>query len=198
MEFYNNINSEFKNKLDNVKTEKRLGIQSFHRYYGKLIPAIPRAAIDEFSQVGDLVFDPFTGSGTTAVEAIYADRNFLGTEINPLSVMISEIKTANYDYNTLLDIEKNILCLIDNDDNVVADDEKPYCINRDHWFKDFVQRDLIIIKRNIPKAVSIVNCTERDKYEKFLYGVLSAIVKQVSNADTHLLKMMLIHYLNIV
>ena len=45
MDFINNINSEFKSVLDSVKEEDRLGVHSFHRYYGKLIPAIPRAAI---------------------------------------------------------------------------------------------------------------------------------------------------------
>lgn len=61
MDFINNINSEFKSVLDSVKEEDRLGVHSFHRYYGKLIPAIPRAAIREFTNEGDVVFDPFVG-----------------------------------------------------------------------------------------------------------------------------------------
>ena len=59
-----------------------------------------------------------------------------------------------------------------------------FCINRDHWFKDFVQNDLIKIRRNINKAIAFINIEEQKKYENFLLGVLSAIVKQVSNADT--------------
>lgn len=109
MDFINNINSEFKSVLDSVKEEDRLGVHSFHRYYGKLIPAIPRAAIREFTNEGDVVFDPFVGSGTTAVETLYAERNFVGVEINPLSVLISNIKTANYDVKILNRLEKRIL-----------------------------------------------------------------------------------------
>ena len=35
------------------------------------------------SQEGDIVFDPFMGSGTTAVAAMKYNRNFLGYELNP-------------------------------------------------------------------------------------------------------------------
>lgn len=35
------------------------------------------------SKEGDIVFDPFMGSGTTAVAAMKCNRNFLGYEVNP-------------------------------------------------------------------------------------------------------------------
>lgn len=35
------------------------------------------------SNEGDIVFDPFMGSGTTAVAAMKCNRNFLGYELNP-------------------------------------------------------------------------------------------------------------------
>lgn len=38
---------------------------------------------------GDLVLDPFTGSGTVAVVATKAERNFIGTELNPEYVTIA-------------------------------------------------------------------------------------------------------------
>ena len=77
MDFIQNQKSENKVILDKAKQNKRLKLHSFHRYYGKLIPAIPRAFIREFTKVGDLVFDPFSGSGTTALESRFFDRNLL-------------------------------------------------------------------------------------------------------------------------
>jgi len=37
--------------------------------------------IDNFSKIGDLVYDPFMGTGTTAVVAKKLKRNFIGSEI---------------------------------------------------------------------------------------------------------------------
>jgi DNA modification methylase len=45
--------------------------------------ALVEPIIKGCSDPGDLVFDPFTGSGTTAVAAVLNGRKFLGTEINP-------------------------------------------------------------------------------------------------------------------
>jgi DNA modification methylase len=185
MDFFDHKDSKNKALLDKVKEEDRLGMHSFHRYYGKLIPAIPRAFIREFTSEGDLIFDPFSGSGTTALEAKYANRNFAGIEINPLSILIDEIKLADYDIDTLKKVFEKIVALFEIDDCPVAEEDIPFCVNRDHWFKDFVQKDLIKIRRNIPLAVKdFCNKSESEKYEKFYLGVLSAIVKQVSNADT--------------
>lgn len=185
MEFLDNQNSRYKEVLLNVKEEKRLGMHSFHRYYGKLIPAIPRAYIREFTKEGDLIFDPFVGSGTTALEARYLDRNFVGVEINPLSILISQIKTNNYSVELLKRIQDRLFSLIEEDDKDVKEEEIPFVINRDHWFKDFVQRDLVIIRRNFDEAVDeFVDDNNKKIYIDFLNGVLSAIVKLVSNADT--------------
>lgn len=184
MNFFDNRDSEFKRKLDKTKEEKRLNIHSFHRYYGKLIPAIPRCAIKEFTKKGDVVFDPFLGSGTTAVESAFLERNFIGIEINPLSVFISKVKTQNYDIYYLNKLYDIIINLIENDYSEVKEEEKPFCINRDHWFKDYVQRDLVKIKRNIYTAIEKLELVNKQKYIDFLLGVLSAIIKQVSNADT--------------
>ena len=55
MEFLLNENSDYDKKLNAEKELKRAGMHSFHRYYGKLIPAIPALFIKEFTKEGDLV-----------------------------------------------------------------------------------------------------------------------------------------------
>jgi site-specific DNA-methyltransferase (adenine-specific) len=44
---------------------------------------LPEWFIKLFTQPGDLVLDPFIGSGTTAVATVQLGRNYLGIDINP-------------------------------------------------------------------------------------------------------------------
>ena len=186
MDFEINNNSEYIKKLNDEKELPRIKMHSFHRYYGKLIPAIPSLFIKEFSNEGDTIFDPFSGSGTTAVESIRAGRNFIGFEINPLAYNISLVKTYDLDFEILLEINSKIIELIKNKNYEISEEDYPYLLNRDHWFKDFVQKDLIKIKKSIDDYFENYSffTIDKDKYKLFYYITLSAILRNVSNADT--------------
>lgn len=184
-----NINTESK-YIPGLEAEKKLpraGMHSFHRYYGKLIPAIPSFFIKEFTRPGDVVFDPFSGSGTTAVESLKNGRNFVGFEINPLAHGIATTKTTNLNSRLLENFNLEIIELIKAKPYIVTSDDFPYLLNRDHWFKDFVQRDLIIIKKAIDdffdNYISSKDINVKD-YKNFYYMTVSAILRNVSNADT--------------
>src|SRR6266567_3827210 len=64
-----------------------------HPYPAKFIPQIPRNVIARLSLRGELVYDPFGGSGTTALEAILLGRRALSTDAHPLAKIIGEAKT---------------------------------------------------------------------------------------------------------
>lgn len=183
MKFNPSNNKKYQKLLNKEKEESRAEMHSFHRYYGKLIPAIPATFIKQFSNEGDLVFDPFVGSGTTAVEAIRNNRNFIGYEINPLSVKIATVKTSKLNPKKLEKYNQIIIDLIDNNNYQITEEDYPFLINRDHWFKDFVQHDLIVIKMAIDQCFA--NCKKsEEKYKDFYLMTVSAILRNVSNADT--------------
>ena len=46
--------------------------------------------INDFSNENDLIFDPFLGSGTTAVACKHLKRNYIGIEISPEYIKIAE------------------------------------------------------------------------------------------------------------
>ena len=51
---------------------------------------LPKHFIHNFSKKGDLIYDPFMGSGTTAVAAHQLDRNWIGSEISNKYVGIAD------------------------------------------------------------------------------------------------------------
>ena len=186
MNFQINNESKYAEILNKEKENKRADMHSFHRYYGKLIPAIPSAFIKEFTKKNDLVFDPFSGSGTTAVESLRNGRNFIGFEINPLAKKIAEVKTQKLDVETLRVFNEKILELVSTKKYEISEEDLPFLVNRDHWFKDFVQTDLIKIKKAIDDFFEneINNFEQKEIYKQFYLMTLSAILKNVSNADT--------------
>ncbi len=85
---------------------------TFYKYPARFSPEFARAAINAFSQPGDVVLDPFMGSGTTLVEALIAGRHGIGTDINPLAYFLAEVKTTTLtpdDYDAILKWTKTIL-----------------------------------------------------------------------------------------
>jgi len=64
-----------------------------HPYPAKFIPQIPQSIIVLLSMRGEIVWDPFGGSGTTALESILFGRRAISTDVNPLSEIIGRAKT---------------------------------------------------------------------------------------------------------
>ena len=70
-----------------------------HPYPAKFIPQIPGYSIARLSLPGELVFDPFGGSGTTALEAVRLGRRALSMDANAVGTLIGRVKTSNLDRN---------------------------------------------------------------------------------------------------
>jgi hypothetical protein len=51
-------------------------------------PQLPAYFIERFTRPGDIVYDPFSGRGTTAIEAALHGRQVIANDINPLSALL--------------------------------------------------------------------------------------------------------------
>lgn len=60
-----------------------------YRYVGKLPPPLMAYLLNEYSSPGDVVVDPMSGGGTTAIEAVSAQRSFIGFDINPVARLVT-------------------------------------------------------------------------------------------------------------
>jgi len=79
-----------------------------HPYPAKYIPQIPAHLIARLSVRGDVVLDPFGGSGTTAVEAVRMGRRAISLDANPLASLIGRVKTGFMIPDTRTDLEQLI------------------------------------------------------------------------------------------
>jgi site-specific DNA-methyltransferase (adenine-specific) len=55
---------------------------------------LPRRLIELYTFEGDLVLDPFIGSGTTAVAAVHASRHFVGFDSDPSYIEMARARIA--------------------------------------------------------------------------------------------------------
>jgi DNA modification methylase len=86
----------------------------FHPYKGKFHPKMVRALLNYiYPYDKGLVLDNFAGSGTLLVEATMMGLDSLGVEINPLSVLMSNVKCKAFSFN-LEELKKEISHYFDN------------------------------------------------------------------------------------
>lgn len=81
---------------------------NFHSFPAKFPPQLPRHFIQGLSNPGDTILDPMQGSGTTIIEAILAGRRVVGTDIDPLALLITNVKTTPINPLTVISCNQEI------------------------------------------------------------------------------------------
>jgi site-specific DNA-methyltransferase (adenine-specific) len=68
-----------------------------HRGYPAEKPSkVSKILIEQSSKPGDVVADPFMGSGSVGVAAVQLGRRFIGTDLNPAAVRLSADRLQEY------------------------------------------------------------------------------------------------------
>lgn len=77
----------------NQRTVWTIPTRALHAAHFAVFPwELPRRCIVASTKPDDIVFDPFTGSGTTAAVALANGRRYIGTELNPEYVKIANAR----------------------------------------------------------------------------------------------------------
>jgi len=97
-----------------TEAETTKHVHRLHPYKGKFIPQLVEYFLDAhtdnfkteiFFKPGDIVLDPFAGSGTTLVQANELGVHAVGVDVSAFNVMIAGCKLNKYD---IVDVEKEI------------------------------------------------------------------------------------------
>lgn len=84
-----------------IKTSKVTAIYNMHRYDSKKPHDAIRQYIIHYTQRGDLVLDPFCGSGGTALAALIEDRKAIAIDRSPAATFITRNYCIATDINSL-------------------------------------------------------------------------------------------------
>ncbi len=82
--------------------ERTRHVHGLHPYLGKYVPQLVDYFLERYFQgTRYTVVDPFVGSGTTLVETNIFGIDSLGVDISEFNVLLSRVKTAEYDLGIL-------------------------------------------------------------------------------------------------
>ena len=157
------------------------------RYFGKFPPPVGRRFITDFHEpkIGPII-DTMAGSGTTLVEAAILQRKAIGFDINPLSVLISNVKVNKVnrlvvekyldEYATHMRKgtrkKKAIAALIPADRYL------------DHWFFPEVQKQLALTRMFIDTIADL-------EIKNVFIAALAASIRNCSRASRNMGRMFL-------
>lgn len=138
-------------------TAKQRQANSLHEvsYRACFKPQLPKFFIENLTDKGDFVYDPFLGRGTTAIEAALLGRNIIGNDVNPLSKIFTE---ARLEIPNLHNLEKYL-----NEINLEKDINTNYDLNmffEDKTLKEICNLRAFIIDRENQKILN--------KYDKWI------------------------------
>lgn len=187
------MNKNIKNIKRNIKaiSSETLNGENYSRndfarsilnYPAMMVPSVQEPIIEALSYALNKnvsLMDPFMGASNTLVTGMKYGMNVFGQDINPLSILLSQVKTSFYQKEELIDAEKRVISTINGDNSDVIEIS---FINIDKWFTKDIQVELSKIYRAIRREQNL-------KIRKFFWVVLAETIRLTSNDRTSTFKM---------
>lgn len=168
--------------LNGENHDKREFVRKILNYPAMMVPSVQESIIKAIVSVlpeNRSLIDPFMGAANSLVAGMKYGFNVYGQDINPLSILISQVKTADYNIQELNDALVRIKLLVENDiDNTIDVNFR----NITKWFKIEVQEELSKLRRAILVEEDLI-------IRKFFWVALAEVIRNCSNDRTSTFKM---------
>ncbi len=167
----------------NAGEQKELLIHKVHVYPAKFPSLIAQKAFEYASNYNyevNRVADIFCGCGTVAVEACRKGYDFYGCDLNPVAVLLAEVKTTQYKRDEIERIGKKII------DNFNRNEHKDTFQSANerlkYWYVESQYNELYHLKQLIDTF------DMSDDYHKLFLCIFSSILKPTSKWLTKSIK----------
>jgi len=175
---------------DTWKNEKRNWGHSLHSMAsrsGSFPPALTDYFIQRFSKPGDTVLDPFSGKGTTALQACLSGRLGIGVDVAPEAYALTAAKTIRVDHDLAVKYLRSLK--INSDPRKCSALLKQVPDNVKVFYHDGVLAQLVSLREELAKDFSIGHlsyddaphyelrkATKSQEYAQYWLGVLIGIL----------------------
>jgi hypothetical protein len=152
----------------------RSGNHALFQYPAMMVPELQGALLDDLIAIeptASLVYDPFAGSGTVMLESLYRGLDFHGSDINPLAILLSQVKSIPPSVETLASAKAEVLVGV----AALKEVDPPVFAGIEKWFKPEIRSGLARLRGAI---AAVDDLTAR----RFLWVCLAETIRLVSNS----------------
>jgi hypothetical protein len=164
-----------------ASSRKRSAGHGLFQYPAMMVPELQGALLDDLLAVDSTVrsvYDPFVGSGTVLLESVRRGLDFYGCDINPLAVLLSQVKADPPSY----------------EDAVAATELVELSTNRQ---SSAVRHEFLFIEKWFTESVAValselreaIRAVEDLRTRRYLWVGLAETTRLVSNARTSTVKL---------
>jgi hypothetical protein len=163
----------------------RAHVHGFHSYPARMHPLTARRLIESLSRPGDVVLDPFCGSGTVLVEARLLGRRAIGVDLNPLAVRLARLKVRDVgerERTAILEAARGVQAFADERRAAKAGPTRRYGTEDLELFERHTLLELDSVRAGIER---IEDTTVRPTLELVLSSMLTKMSKRTSDTSQH-------------
>jgi len=147
----------------------------FDRYPAKMIPHLARWIIEKYTEVGEIILDPFCGCGTVLVESRVSGRQADGIDINPYAVLLAKAKSGLYRKQAL----KNAITQVVDTATTYNNSTNKVPTWLQYWYSPATLRKLQYLRKSIEACERKVS----PEYIPALKAILGVTARMSSKAD---------------